>query len=75
MSDLLTPVNLLIVPFCMLVKFSRFFLSTADFSKSIFFRKNLSKIISEFPDQTRQNVGPDLGPNCLQRLSANLDCK
>ena len=21
------------------------------------------------PDQARQNVGPDLGPNCLQRLS------
>ena len=23
------------------------------------------------PDQTRQNVGPDLEPNCLQRLSAD----
>ena len=23
------------------------------------------------PDQARQNVGPDLGPNCLQRLSAD----
>ena len=23
------------------------------------------------PDQDRQNVGPDLGPNCLQRLSAD----
>ena len=22
------------------------------------------------PDQARQNVGPDLGPNCLQKLSA-----
>ena len=22
------------------------------------------------PDQARQFVGPDLGPNCLQRLSA-----
>ena len=22
------------------------------------------------PDQARRNVGPDLGPNCLQRLSA-----
>ena len=22
------------------------------------------------PDQTRQNVGPDLGPNCLYRSSA-----
>ena len=24
------------------------------------------------PDQDRQNVGPDLGPNCLQRLSADF---
>ena len=23
------------------------------------------------PDQTRLNVGPDLGPNCLQKLSAD----
>ena len=23
------------------------------------------------PDQDRHKVGPDLGPNCLQRLSAN----
>ena len=23
------------------------------------------------PDQAQQNVGPDLGPNCLQRLSAD----
>ena len=23
------------------------------------------------PDQDRQNVGPDLGPICLQRLSAD----
>ena len=22
------------------------------------------------PDQAQQNVGPDLGPNCLQKLSA-----
>ena len=29
------------------------------------------------PDQARHFVGPDLGPNCLQRLSAdgtNVDC-
>ena len=25
------------------------------------------------PDQARQNVGPDLDPNCLQRLSAADD--
>ena len=23
------------------------------------------------PDQDRQNIGPDLGPNCLQRLLAD----
>ena len=23
------------------------------------------------PDQARHSVGPDLGPNCLQRLSAD----
>ena len=23
------------------------------------------------PDQARQNVGPDLGPDCLQKLSAD----
>ena len=26
------------------------------------------------PDQDRQNVGPDLGPNSLQRLSADNTC-
>ena len=24
------------------------------------------------PDQAQQNVGPDLGPNCLQGLSADI---
>ena len=24
------------------------------------------------PDQARRNVGPDLGPNCLQRISLKL---
>ena len=23
------------------------------------------------PDRDRRSIGPDLGPNCLQRLSAN----
>ena len=27
------------------------------------------------PDQDRQSVGPDLGPNCLQRLSADDTAK
>ena len=40
-----------------------------------FFSQNFSNtiIVSNClePDQDRQNVGPDLGPNCLQRLSAD----
>ena len=27
------------------------------------------------PDQARHFVGPDLGPNCLQRLSADIAVK
>ena len=27
------------------------------------------------PDQAQQNVGPELGPNCLQRLSADNTSK
>ena len=52
------------------------FLSSADFFQNQLFRKILSGIPSGVsnsldPDQARQNVGPDLGPNCLQRLSAD----
>ena len=52
------------------------FLSPADF----FFQNHLLlKIISGIhlsveqidPDQARRFVGPDLGPNCLPRLSAD----
>ena len=37
-----------------------------------FFQKNLSVRVSNSldPDQDGHFVGPDLGPNCLQRLSA-----
>ena len=52
-------------------------LSSADFFNV---KKNISGTLSEFQttrvsnsldtDHDRQNVGPDLGPNCLQRLSA-----
>ena len=27
------------------------------------------------PDQVQHFVGPDLGPNCLQRLSADINCE
>ena len=44
------------------------FLSSADL-------KNLSEIPSSAkqldPDQTRQFIGPNLGSNCLQRLSVD----
>ena len=50
-------------------------LSSADFLQNKLCKKNLSGILSECqwldPDQNRHSVGPDLGPNCLQRLSAD----
>ena len=52
-----------------------FFVSADLFSKSTFFNISFRNIIrvsnSLDPDQARQNVGPDLGPNCLQMLSAD----
>ena len=52
------------------------FLSFADFfSKSTFSKKKIRNTIrvsnSLDPGQARHFVGPDLGPNCLQRLSAD----
>ena len=51
------------------------FLSPADFSKLIFSKNYFSNYIrvsnSLDPDQARHFVGPDLGPNCSQRLSAD----
>ena len=50
-------------------------LSSADFfqnqlSKNSF--NNTIRVLNSLdPDQARQNVGPDLGPNCLQSLSAD----
>ena len=52
------------------------FLSSADvflkitFSKNSF--RNTIKVSNSLnPDQARHFVGPDLDPNCLQRLSAD----
>ena len=49
-------------------------LSCADIFQHQLFRKILSLIPSVSnslePDQARNYVGPDVGPNCLQRLSA-----
>ena len=54
----------------------RSFLSSADFfSKSTFLKNSFRNTIrvsnSLDPDQGRHFVGPDLGPNCLQSLSAD----
>ena len=51
-------------------------LSSADFFQIQFFKKNLIRNSirvsnSLDPDQDRRSVGPDLGPNCLQRVSAD----
>ena len=47
------------------------FLSSADFFQNQLFRKILLGIPSESnsldPDQARHFVGPDLGPNCMQK--------
>ena len=40
------------------------------FSKN-YFRNTIRVSNSLDPDQAQCNVGPDLGPNCLQRSSAN----
>ena len=50
------------------------FLSSVDFFKINFFKKIFQEhyqSVKEFDtDQDRHTVGPDLGLNCLQRLSA-----
>ena len=44
--------------------------SFASFSKTSF--RNPIRVSNGLdPDQARRFVGPDLGPNCLQRLSAD----
>ena len=56
--------------------FFHFFMLFADnISKLTFSKKkknrNMIRVSNGFnPDQDHQNVGPDLGPNCLQSLSA-----
>ena len=51
------------------------FLSPADFFKINFFKKNLSgkPSVSNIldSDEAQHFVRPDLGTNCLQKLSAN----
>ena len=60
--------------FCMMGNFHAF-LSSADFFKITFSKtsfKNTIRVSNGLdPDQDRRFVGPDLGTNCLQRLSAD----
>ena len=51
------------------------YLSSDDFFKTNFlekfFKVNTIRVSNSLdPDQARQNVGPDLSPNSLQKLSA-----
>ena len=60
---------------CLLGIFSHF-LSSADFFQKFFFLKNsfrnTIKVSNSLdPDQAGHFVRPDLGPNCLQSLSAD----
>ena len=60
---------------CMLGNFACFFVVcrfffTLTISKKSF--RNTIRVSKRLdPDQARSFVGPDLGPNCLQRLSAD----
>ena len=45
------------------------FYSNFNFSKKKSSRSTIRVTNSLDPDQVQQYVGPDLGPNCLQKLS------
>ena len=56
--------------FFMLLLLSADFFSKLTFSKQSF--RNTIRVSNCLdPDQDRLNVGPDLGPNCLKRLSTD----
>ena len=53
-----------------------FLFLSADFFSKLTFSKNSFRYTVKMsngldPDQDRRSVGPDPGPNCLQRLSAD----
>ena len=65
-----------VLTLCVLGKFSCFcYRLLTFFSKLTFSKKSFRNAIRLFNglglDQDRHFVGPDLGPNCLQRLSAD----
>ena len=66
--------------FAFWVIFHHFLLSVDFFKIKLFrinsFRNTIRVSNSLDPDQARHFVGPDLGPNCLQRLSTdNKSCR
>ena len=66
-SDQTAPITL-----CLLVNFSCLIFLCYFFQNHLFREKNSGIESNSFdPDQARQNVGPDLDPNCLQKLSAD----
>ena len=61
---------------CLLGNFSCFFLSSAFFFKINFLKKFFQEYHSQVWIHTRPGVfGPDLIPNCLQRLSVDDTCR
>ena len=51
---------------------------SVDFCQNSFFKKFFQRYpsVKQFdPDQDQYSVGPDLGPNCLQKLSADAASK
>ena len=67
------PTNTEFLTLCLLGNFACF-LSSADFFQNQLIGKLLSGIPSECQTvwiQIRPDLGPDLGPYCLQKLSAN----
>ena len=63
---------------CMLDEFCMYFYPLLNFSKVSFsknsFRNNIRVPNRLEPDQALHVVRPDVGPNCLQRLSADNKC-
>ena len=55
---------------CVLSSADFLFFSKSPFSKN-YFRNTIRVSNSLDPDQVRHLVGPDLGPNCLQRVKAD----
>ena len=60
-----------LLTFCMLGKLFMLLLSSADFFQKNTFRNTIRVPNGLDPDQDLCTNGPDLGPNCLQRLSAD----